>query len=81
MMIHRLEELQWIAAAFSVFGAWGAGSRESGQRLSGFTLFLLSNVVWLVWAGGTGAWGLFAMQIVFTATSIRGIVINRRDTP
>ncbi len=46
-------------------------------RLVGFWCFLISNLLLIFWGWLTGNWGIVAMQLAFTVTSLRGIRTNR----
>lgn len=52
--------------------AWAVGSRKAARREHGFWLFLLSNVLWVVWGVGAGAWAVVVLQFVLAAINIRG---------
>lgn len=64
--------LEWTGA---FLGLIGAGLLALNMRASGagWIFFLLSNVAWIAFGVQTGAYGLVAMQIGFTATSLIGI--------
>ena len=44
-----LNLIQWPAMIVTVIAAWMVGSRKKFKRNWGFWLFLLSNVLWIVW--------------------------------
>ena len=64
--------LEWTGA---IMGFIGAALLASNTRVSpyGWILFLMSNVVWIAYGGIQSAWGLVAMQVGFTFTSLLGI--------
>lgn len=68
---------EWIAAAWSVIGAWLVGSQDVHLRWFGFLLFLMSNLIWIGWGITIKAWPLVAMQCAFLVTSVRGVWSNR----
>lgn len=72
--------IEWIAALVALGGAWCIGSSRQDVRQLGFCAFLLSNALWIVWGGFSGAWGLVTMQALFCVTSVRGIITNRSKT-
>jgi hypothetical protein len=72
-----LDLLQWPAAILGLGGGWLVASRVAGQRRLGFALWIVSNVLWVVWATSTHAWALLGMQSVFLVTSVRGWINNR----
>lgn len=71
-MIATLDALQWAGCATGVAGALllALNTRHSGW---GFVLFLISNGFWTAFGLQTGAPGLVATQVIFTATSLLGI--------
>lgn len=64
--------LEWSG---STTGLLGAGLLATNSAVSGygFVAFLVSNLFWIGYATSTRAWGLRAMQVGFTATSLVGI--------
>ena len=68
-----LDLLQWPAFAASVAAAYLVGSNAKGRRNAGFWIFLLSNVIWVVWGAHAGAWALIALQVCLAALNIRGL--------
>jgi Nicotinamide mononucleotide transporter len=70
-----MTELEIVETVGSVLGALGALLLATNSRWSGwaFVLFLVSNVAWLVFGREAGHWRFFAMQIVFTLTSLLGL--------
>jgi len=61
----------------TVSAAWMIASRRKLKRNWGFWLFLLSNVLWIVWGVGDGAHALIVLQFALAALNIRGAVKNR----
>ena len=72
MIITTLDVLQWSGCATGVAGALllALNNKFSGW---GFVLFLMSNGFWMAFGIQTGAPGLVATQVMFTATSVLGI--------
>jgi len=68
-----IDILQWPAFAASVAAAWLVGSTNERRRFFGFWIFLVSNVLWIVWAWPDRAWALVALQIVLAGMNIRGL--------
>ncbi|WP_284155516.1 hypothetical protein [Sulfuricystis multivorans] len=64
--------LEWIGA---IGGAAGALLLALNNRWSGygFVLFLVSNAAWIAYGLMTHTFGMVAMQIVFTGTSLLGV--------
>jgi len=67
-----LNELQWIAMIVTVLASWLVASLSKRRRNYGFWLFLLSNVLWVVWGAQARAYGLIVLQIALAAMNIRG---------
>jgi hypothetical protein len=64
--------LQWPAMIVTIAAAWLIASTQRGRRNAGFWLFLLSNVLWVVWALHVNAPALIALQVGLAAMNIRG---------
>ncbi len=69
-----LDLLQWPAFAASVAAAYLVGSNTKSRRNIGFWIFLLSNVVWIIWGLHAGAWALIALQVCLAALNVRGLL-------
>jgi len=67
-----LNVVQWPAMAVTVAAAWLVASMRDEQRNLGFWLFMLSNVLWIVWGLHAGAYALIALQVCLAAMNIRG---------
>ncbi len=70
--------IQWPAMLVTVSAAWFVASRSTARRKLGFWLFLLSNVLWVLWGLHARAYALIALQCFLAATNIRG---ERRNAP
>ena len=68
--------LQWPAMLATVAAAWLVASQSKRRRAIGFWVFLLSNVLWVVWGWSTQAWALVALQFALAALNIRGASKN-----
>lgn len=68
-----LSLVQWPAFAASVAAAWLVASNARPRRNLGFWIFLLSNVLWVVWGVHTDAWALIALQACLAALNLRGL--------
>ena len=68
----RLDLVQWPAMVVTIGAAWGAGSTRQGLRRLGFWLFLLSNVLWVIWGVHANAYALIVLQLFLAMTNIRG---------
>ena len=73
-----IDLMQWPAMAVTLVAAYLVGARHARRRIVGFWLFILSNVLWIVWGVHDGAWALIALQAGLGAMNIRGIVRNEQ---
>ena len=71
-----LDFLQWPAMAVSLYAAFMIGSKKAGKRIFGFWMFILSNIMWIVWGFHDEAWALISLQVALMAMNIRGIFKN-----
>ena len=71
-----LDFLQWPAMAVSLYAAFLVGSKKAGKRVYGFWMFILSNVLWIVWGVHDEAWALISLQVALMAMNARGIFKN-----
>jgi len=74
--LSSLDNVQWPAMVVTVMAAWLVGSRSTGRRCVGFWVFLLSNVLWIVWGWHTRAWALIVLQLALAALNVRGTARN-----
>jgi hypothetical protein len=65
--------LEWLGAGMAILGAAILATNSDISGL-GFVAFLVSNVFLMLFAYRIQRWGLLLMQLVFTATSVAGIV-------
>jgi hypothetical protein len=63
---------QWPAMLLTVAAAWLVGSRSPRKRNLGFWVFLVSNLLWVVWGWYARAYALIILQICLAALNIRG---------
>ena len=71
-----VDEIQWTAMLVTVVAAWMVASQKKFKRNWGFWLFLLSNVLWIVWGWHDKAYALIALQVCLAALNIRGVRKN-----
>jgi hypothetical protein len=57
----------------SVLAAWLVASKHERKRKWGFWIFLLSNVLWIVWGWRDHAYAIVALQVCLAALNIRGV--------
>lgn len=69
-----LDIVQWPAMAVTVIASWLVASTNEHRRNTGFWVFMLSNVLWVVWGLSAGATALIALQLCLAAMNIRGAV-------
>jgi hypothetical protein len=73
-----LDLVQWPAMAITVVGAWMVASQRKWKRNEGFWLFLLSNILWVIWGIHDRAYALIFLQFCLAALNIRGAYKNRQ---
>lgn len=71
-----IDFLQWPAMAVSLYAAFMVGSKKAGKRIFGFWMFILSNVLWIIWGVHDEAWALISLQVALLAMNARGIFKN-----
>jgi hypothetical protein len=67
-----LDLTQWPAMVVTVLASWFVASSQRRRRRVGFWLFLISNVLWVVWGAHAGAYALIVLQFCLAAMNIRG---------
>ena len=78
LRMDSIDLIQWPAMAASLAAAWLVASASERRRAYGFWVFLLSNVLWVVWGVYTNGWALVALQLGLAAMNIRGL--HKNDT-
>lgn len=68
-----LNLLQWPAMTVTIAAAWLVASGSKPRRNAGFWVFLISNVLWIIWAIHDDAFALIVLQIGLAAMNIRGV--------
>lgn len=71
-----LDWMQWPAMLITVAAAWFVASSQRSRRKLGFWLFLLSNLLWIVWGFYARAFALVTLQVCLAAMNIRGEIKN-----
>ena len=71
-----LNFLQWPAMAATLLSAWLVASQTKHKRGLGFWIFIVSNVLWILWGWHDGAYALIAMQVGLLFLNIRGASKN-----
>ena len=72
-MTDWIDLLQWPAMAASLVAAYLVASHGTGKRNTGFWIFLLSNVLWVIWGWHTDSYALIALQVGLAALNFRGV--------
>jgi hypothetical protein len=75
-MDNIIELLQWPAMAVTVTAAWLVASQSERKRNIAFWVFILSNVLWIVWGLHDHAYALVFLQLCLAATNVRGASKN-----
>ena len=75
-MDELIDFLQWPAMLVTLFAAYLIGSKRAERRVFGFSMFILSNVLWIIWGIHDEAWALIALQAALMVTNVRGIFKN-----
>jgi hypothetical protein len=73
-----IDWLQWPAMAVTVAATWLVASQTRRKRIAGFFVFLLSNVLWIVWGWSAHAYALIVLQVALLAMNMRGILKNEQ---
>ncbi len=66
--------MQWPAMVVTVSASWLVGSTHRRRRSAGFWLFLLSNVLWVIWGWHGDAPALVVLQACLGAMNVRGLL-------
>ena len=74
-----LDVIQWPAMLVTVIAAWYIASERKFRRNWGFWLFLLSNLLWIVWGVHDQAYALIFLQLCLAFLNIRGAFKNRSE--
>ena len=67
--------------AVTVVAAWLIASQRKLKRNWAFWLFLLSNVLWIMWGAHDHAYALIFLQLCLAFLNIRGTIKNRAPGP
>lgn len=76
--MNYLDLMQWPAMAATLLATWLVGTQTKKRLAAGFWLFMLSNVLWGVWAIHDQAYALIALQVGLFIFNIRALVRNDR---
>jgi hypothetical protein len=67
-----LDLTQWPAMLITIIAAWFVASTQRQRRRVGFWLYLVSNVLWVIWGVHTHAVALIVLQVCLAAMNVRG---------
>jgi hypothetical protein len=71
-----LDILQWPAMVVTITASWLVGSQSKTRRNWGFWVFLVSNLLWVVWGWHAKAYALVVLQVALAVMNIRGVKKN-----
>jgi hypothetical protein len=74
-----LDLIQWPAMVVTVIAAWFVASRSRARRDVGFWLFLVSNLLWVIWGIHAKANALIALQVCLAVMNVRGHLRNASE--
>ena len=69
-----LNFIQWPAMIVTIAASWYVAAERKDNRNWGFWLFLLSNLLWLIWSIPHSAWALATLQLILAGMNIRGVL-------
>jgi hypothetical protein len=67
-----LDLSQWPAMLITVIAAYFVASTHARRRRVGFWLYLLSNVLWVIWGVHSKAYALILLQLCLAGMNVRG---------
>jgi len=74
--VDYLDLIQWPAMVVTVLAAWLVASDTESRRGKGFWVFLLSNVLWVIWGLHDDAYALVTLQVALALMNFRGVYKN-----
>ena len=72
MLFESLQFVQWPAMVVTLLAAWLMTFRNARRRLWAFRLFVLSNVLWIVWGLVSHAYSLVFLQVGLFLINLKG---------
>lgn len=73
MDLSYLQFVQWPAMVVTLLAAWLMTFRNARRRLWAFRLFVLSNVLWIVWGLASDAYSLVLLQVGLFLINFKGV--------
>lgn len=71
-----IDLIQWPAMVATLVAAWLVGFESRFDRRWGFWIFVLSNVLWIIWGMHDDAHALIALQVGLFVLNVRNIRKN-----
>jgi hypothetical protein len=81
VLLESFSRFSFAAALATIIGAYCVGSTRRSRRIVGFIIFVVSNVLWILWGWPRAAWGLIFVQFALMALNARGLVKNESAGP
>jgi len=75
-----MDFVQWPAMVAIVLASWLVGSQRAERRKKAFVVFIVGNVLWVVWGIYVGAYALALLDMMLCVMNIRGFLKNRTTT-
>jgi hypothetical protein len=69
-----INAVQWPAMVITLLAAWLVGAQRKFKRNWGFWLFLISNVLWILWGLHVDAFALILLQVCLGFLNVRGAI-------
>jgi hypothetical protein len=73
-----IDLVQWPAMVITIAASWYVASTHRQRRSVGFWLFLISNVLWVIWGIHARAYALVALQACLAVMNVRGELKNAK---
>jgi hypothetical protein len=71
-----LDAVQWPAMVVTLVAAWRVASKRPQRRRWGFWVFVVSNVLWILWGWHVGSYAPIVLQIGLFCINVRGMQEN-----
>jgi hypothetical protein len=76
--MNKIDLVQWPAMLVTIAASWYVASTRRERRSVGFWLFLISNVLWVIWGIHARAYALIALQVCLAVMNVRGELKNTK---
>lgn len=74
-----LNLVQWPAMMVTVVSTWLIASQSRHKRMLAFWLFIVSNVLWVIWGVHADAYALILLQVFLFIMNARGVRKNETE--